>query len=122
MLYNSALFGIRFTVGSESGTTPSPFKPTTGHILLLDFLTVPRGARPNIIGPGSTAIFRCVNFLPPLPKSISRECIFYLTMHIIKHFNINESMYLIISPDKVVINSATVSFYLNTLMSHKVPN
>ena len=29
VLYNSALVGIRFIVRSESGTTPSPFKPTT---------------------------------------------------------------------------------------------
>ena len=46
-LYNSALVGIRLIVGSESGTTPSPFKPTTDRVLLLDFLTVPRGTRPN---------------------------------------------------------------------------
>ena len=31
----------------ESGTTPSPFKSTKDHFLLLDFLTVPRGTRPN---------------------------------------------------------------------------
>ena len=41
VLYNSALVGMRLIVGSESGTTPSPFKPTTDHFLLLDFLTVP---------------------------------------------------------------------------------
>ena len=122
MLYNSSLVGIRLIAGSESGRTPSPFKPTTGHFLLLDFLNVPRGTRANILGLGSTAIFRCVNFLPPLPKCISRECIFYLTTHIIWHFNIDESMYLLISPDKGVINSASVSFHLNTLMAHKVPN
>ena len=29
VLYNSALVGMRLIVGSESGTTPSPFKPTT---------------------------------------------------------------------------------------------
>ena len=83
VLYNSALVGIRLIVGSESGRTPSPFKPTTGHFLLLDFLNVPRGTRANIIGLGSIAIFRCVNSLPPIPKSIFRECIFYLIMHII---------------------------------------
>ena len=47
VLYNSALVGIRLIVGSESGTTPSPFKPTTDHFLLLDFFTVLRGTRPN---------------------------------------------------------------------------
>ena len=83
VLYNRALVGIRLIVGSKSGRTPSPFKPTTAHFLLLDFLNVPRGTRANIIGLGSIAIFRCVNSLPPLPKSISRECIFYLIMHII---------------------------------------
>ena len=83
VLYNRALVGIRLIVGSKSERKPSPFKPTTGHFLLLDFLNVPRGTRANIIGLGSIAIFRCVNSLPPLPKSISRECIFYLIMHII---------------------------------------
>ena len=47
VLYNSALVGIRLIIGSKSGTTPSPFKPTTDHFLLLDFLTVPRGTRPS---------------------------------------------------------------------------
>ena len=47
VLYNSALVSIRLVVGSESGTTPSPFKPTTDNFLLLDFLTVPTGKRPN---------------------------------------------------------------------------
>ena len=84
MLYNSAWVGIRLIAGSESGRTPSLFKPTTGHFLLLDFLNVPRGTQANTLGLGSTAIFRCVNFPPPsLPKSISRECIFYLATHII---------------------------------------
>ena len=31
----------------ESGTTPSPFNSMKDHFLLLDFLTVPRGTRPN---------------------------------------------------------------------------
>lgn len=47
ILYNTVLVSIRLIVGRELGTAPSPFKPTTDHLLLLDFLTVPRGTRPN---------------------------------------------------------------------------
>ena len=47
VFFRTVRWSVRLIVGSESGTTPSPFKPMTGHFLLLDFLTVPRSTRPN---------------------------------------------------------------------------